>query len=272
MRGGPVGGGGQPGAIGCLLRVSALDSSQRAGGPAAARSRPQWRRPRLGLGLPLGLGGGGAQTGDRWSCAQHSGCRLYMGRKLEEIRWSPSNGTVQRSNPSNVPQDNRSAHVPLNRRWWGQARRREQWAGRRGESEGEKGAEIERDRERGVCMGWGGERGERGDTERKTERDIQGKRDTHTERGRNRNRGTKIRTKRHKKNRRKRWREVATYTHTPTGGKERSRHTKRKPRSEAKKGKVHDRGRSGGERKESGSEQVGFKHMGTQGRGAKKRV
>lgn len=113
-----------------------------AGGRAAARSRHRWRRPRLWLGLPLGLGGGGAQTGDRWSCAQHSGCRLYMGRRLEEIRWSPSNGTVQRSNPSNVPQDNRSAHVPLNRQRWGQARRREQRAGRRGESEGEKGAEI----------------------------------------------------------------------------------------------------------------------------------
>lgn len=75
MRGAPVGGGGQPGAIGCRRGVSALDSSQRAGGRAAARSRPRWRRPRLWLGLPLGLGGGGgAQTGDRWSCAQHSGC------------------------------------------------------------------------------------------------------------------------------------------------------------------------------------------------------
>lgn len=95
------------------------------------------------------------QTGDLWSCAQHSGCRLYMGRRLEEIRWSPSNGTVQRSNPSNVPQDNRFAHVPLNQRRWGQARRRERRAGRRGESEGEKGTEIARDRERGVCMGDG---------------------------------------------------------------------------------------------------------------------
>lgn len=132
-------------------------SGRRAGGgPARA-------------GLAFGLGGG-AQAGDRWSCAQHSGCRLYMGRKLEEIRWSPSNGTVQRSNPSNVPQDNRSAHVPLNRRRWGQARRREQWAGRRGESEGER-------RQGSVYRVGGRERG-RGDTPRQTERDIQRKRDT----------------------------------------------------------------------------------------------
>lgn len=155
-----MGAGGQPGAIGWLCGVSALDSSQRAGGRAAERSRHRWRRPRLWLWLPLGLGGGGAQTGDRWSCAQHSGCRLYMGRRLEEIRWSPSNGTVQRSNPSNVPQDNRSAHVPLNRRRWGQARLREQRAGRRGESEGEKGAEIQRDGERGGGR-QGGEREKR---------------------------------------------------------------------------------------------------------------
>lgn len=145
------------------------------GGPAAARSRPQWRRPRLGSARAP------ARAWRRWrgdrrllSCAQHSGCRLYMGRKLEEIRWSPSNGTVQRSNPSNVPQDNRSAHVPLNRRRWGQARRSEQWAGRRGVSEGEKGAEIEKE----VCVEWGEERG---DTRRKTEKDMQRKRDTHTE-------------------------------------------------------------------------------------------
>lgn len=114
-------------------------SGRRAGGsaePAPVAAAPARAR------LPLGLGGGGAQTGDRWSCAQHSGCRLYMGRRLEEIRWSPSNGTVQRSNPSNVPQDNRSAHVPLNRRRWGQARRREQRAGRRGEREDEEGAEM----------------------------------------------------------------------------------------------------------------------------------
>lgn len=216
MRGAPVGGGGQPGAIDCPRRFSALDSSQRAGGRQAARSRHGWRRPllglRLGLGLPLGLGSGGAQTGDRRSCAKHSGCRLYMGRRLEEIRWSPSNGTVQRSNPSNVPQDNRSAHVPLNRQRWGQARRREQRAGRRGESEGEKGAETERDGERGVRGA-----GKRRETRRKTERDIQGKGDAHAERGRNRSRETKIRTKRHKREtqreERQRWREVATHTH-----------------------------------------------------------
>lgn len=152
-----------------------LPAGGRAGSsaePAPVAAAPA-RRGSARLGLPLGLGGGGAETGGCWSCAQHSGCRLYMGRKLEEIRWSPSNGTVQRSNPSNVPQDNRSAHVPLNRRRWGQARRREQWAGRRGVSEGEKGAEIEKE----VCMEWGEERG---DTRRKTERDMQGKRDTHT--------------------------------------------------------------------------------------------
>lgn len=151
-----------------------------AGGRAGGRQRragPSGSRPaRLGLG---GGGGGGAQTGDRWSCAQHSGCRLYMGRKLEEIRWSPSNGTVQRSNPSNVPQDNRSAHVPLNRRRWGQARRREQRAGRRGESEGERGAETDTEKEEYVWGGGKRERGERGDPRRKTERDMQRKRDTH---------------------------------------------------------------------------------------------
>lgn len=186
-----------------------------------------------GLGLPLGLGGGGAQTGNLWSCAQHSGCRLYMGRRLEEIRWSPSNGTVQRSNPSNVPQDNHSAHVTLNRRRWGQARSREQRASRRRESEGEKGTERETEKEEcALGVGWE-KRGERRDTRRKTERDIQRK--THTERGRNRNRETKIRTKRQETNRRKRWREVATYTHTPTGAKEIQTH--KKPFSDAKKGK-----------------------------------
>lgn len=160
----------------CPRGFSALDSSRRAGVRGAARSRHRWRRPRLGLGLGLPLGlGGGAQTGDRRSCAQHSGCRLYMGRRLEEIRWSPSNGTVQRSNPSNVPQDNRSAHVPLNRRRWGQARSREQRAGRRGESEGEKGAETERDGERGVRGA-----GRRRETRRKTE--TYRERETHTRR------------------------------------------------------------------------------------------
>lgn len=146
-------------------------------GRAAELSRPRWRRPGLGLRLPLGLGGGGVQTGDLWSCAQHSGCRLYMGRRLEEIRWSPSNGTVQRSNPSNVPQDNRFAHVPLNQRRWGQARRREQRAGRRGESEGEKGTETETEKEECVWgMGWGQERAR--EEMRYTEKD----RKRHTER------------------------------------------------------------------------------------------
>lgn len=199
------------------------------GGPGSAR-----------LGLPLGLGGGGAETGDCWSCAQHSGCRLYMGRKLEEIRWSPSNGTVQRSNPSNVPQDNRSAHVPLNRRWWGQARRREQWAGRRGVSEGEEGAEVETEKE--VCMEWGEERG---DSRRKTERDMQRKRHTHTERGRNRNRETKRRTKRHKKSRGKAERSSNVRSHTHRRQREIQTHKKKAPqRCKERKRKVQDRGRS----------------------------
>lgn len=115
-------------------RASALDSSQRAGCRGAGGVATVAARARVPLGRGGGGGGdgGGAHTGGRWSCAQHSGCRLYMGRRLEEIRWSPSNGTVQRSNPSNVPQDNRSAHVPLNRRW-GQARRREEGAASRQE-------------------------------------------------------------------------------------------------------------------------------------------
>ena len=146
--------------------------SGRAGGQQR-RAGPSGSRP-----ARLGLGGGGAQTGDRWSCAQHSGCRLYMGRKLEEIRWSPSNGTVQRSNPSNVPQDNRSAHVPLNRRRWGQARRREQRAGRRGESEGEKGAETDTEKEEYVWGGGKRERRERRSTEKDRKRHAEKERHT----------------------------------------------------------------------------------------------
>ena len=52
---------------------------------------------------------------------------------------------------------------------------------------------------------------------------------------------TEIRTKRHKRETEKegkqRWKEVATHAHTPMGEKKRSRHTKRKPPRDAKKGK-----------------------------------
>lgn len=87
---------------------------------------------------------------------------------------------------------------------------------------------------------------------RYTEKDRKRHTEKDTERGRNKNRETKIRTKRRETEERQRWSEVATYTHTPTGGKE-TRHTKRKPpqRCKEKERKVQDRGRSRGERRES---------------------
>lgn len=68
MRGAPVGGGGQSGAIGCRRGVSALDSSQRAGG----RQR----------GAGTGGGGPGSGSGSRSGLAAAARRRAIAGAVL----------------------------------------------------------------------------------------------------------------------------------------------------------------------------------------------